>query len=347
MNCLINLYQEHFGFLPVQTEMLAKAGSNRNYMRLTAPDQSTVIGVVSPDVEESKCFIRLAEHFAKHHLPVPQIIAVSASVDCYLQEDLGRTALYDVLASGRKSGGQYTEDQIALLKRTIRLLPHMQVKGAKGMEWDKMLPPRAFNHRAAMFDLNYFKYMFLKTSDLPFDEEMLEDDLQQLAEDLVLLADGHDTFLYRDFQARNVMLKCPQSEVSGLEDYQPVMIDFQGGQRGPVYYDVASFLSQASARYSQALRYELAGEYLNELQGLVDWAPDRQTFDHHLLLFVLFRTLQVLGAYGLRGRFERKQYFLDSIPPALDNLRQLLTDGVCKPYPYLEKVLQQLCFNNG
>lgn len=334
MNNLIKLYQTHFGHLPVQTEMLEKAGSNRNYVRLTASDQTTVIGVVSPDVEESKCFIRLSRHFSARHIPVPEIIAVSDDTSCYIQEDLGRTALYDVLASGRKSGGFYSEEQVALLKRTIRLLPHVQVEGAVGMDWDQMLPPRDFNHRAAMFDLNYFKYMFLKTSDLPFDEERLEEDLQQLAEDLVRLAGGHETFLYRDFQARNVMLK--------KEEYSPVLIDFQGGQRGPIYYDVASFLSQASARYSQALRYELAGEYLDELSGLVDWAPDRETFDHNLLLFVLFRTLQVLGAYGLRGRFERKQYFLDSIPPALDNLRQLLTDGICKPYPYLEEVLMRL-----
>lgn len=343
MNTLINLYNEHFGHLPVQTEMLAKAGSNRNYVRLTAPDQSTVIGVVSPDVEESKCFIRLARHFAERQIPVPEIYAVAPDYSCYLQEDLGRTALYDVLASGRKSGGLYSAEQIALLKRTIRLLPHVQVEGGAGMEWEKNLPPREFNHRAAMFDLNYFKYMFLKTSDLPFDEEKLEDDLQQFADDLVAMAGGHDTFLYRDFQARNVMLKSAvASPEQHLEDCSPVMIDFQGGQRGPVYYDVASFLSQASARYPQALRYELAGEYLDELQSMVDWAPDRATFDRNLLLFVLFRTLQVLGAYGLRGRFERKQYFLDSIPPALDNLRQLLTDGVCRPYPYLEQVLQRL-----
>lgn len=343
MNNLINLYNKHFGHLPVQTEMLAKAGSNRNYVRLTAPDQSTVIGVVSPDVDESKCFVRLARHFAERGIPVPAIYAVSPDYSCYIQEDLGRTALYDVLASGRNNGGQYSPEQVALLKRTIRLLPHMQVEGARGMKWEEMLPPREFNHRAAMFDLNYFKYMFLKTSDLPFDEELLEDDLQLLANDLVKLAGGHDTFLYRDFQARNVMLKhqAPGSD-EALAESSPVMIDFQGGQRGPVYYDVASFLSQASARYSHALRYELAGEYLEELQGLVDWAPDRATFDHNLLLFVLFRTLQVLGAYGLRGRFERKQYFLDSIPPALDNLRQLLTDGVCRPYPYLEQVLQRL-----
>lgn len=333
MDRLITLYEQTFGHKPVQTEMLAKAGSNRHYVRLTAPDQSTTIGVVSPDTEESRCFVHLAHHFGQHGVPVPTIMATAEDYSCYLQEDLGRISLYDVLASGRKSGGQYTEEQIEHLRRSIRLLPHLQTEGAQGLNWGELLPPRVFNQRAAMFDLNYFKYMFLKTSDLPFDEERLEDDMQQLAYDLAQLDGGHSTFLYRDFQARNIMLR---------EGTEPVFIDFQGGQRGPIYYDVASFLSQASARYTQALRYSLAGEYLEELQSIVPWAPSRQKFDHDLLLFVLFRTLQVLGAYGLRGRFERKQYFLDSIPPALDNLRQLLTDDTCEPYPYLQEVLWEL-----
>lgn len=339
MERLLNLYQETFGYLPVQTEMLAKAGSNRHYVRLTSPSQSTTIGVVSPDTTESECFIFLAHHFRKQGLPVPEIIATAQDYSCYLQEDLGRTALYDVLAPGRKAGGLYEEESVAMLRRTIRLLPHMQVEGARNLDWNRLLRPRDFTHRAAMFDLNYFKYMFLKTSDLPFDEESLEDDLQLLSQDLVAMADGHDTFLYRDFQARNVMLRSGAAEGVQVE---PVFIDFQGGQRGPIYYDVASFLSQASARYSQALRYMLAGEYLDELRSIVPWAPSREVFDSNLQLFVLFRTLQVLGAYGLRGRFERKQYFLDSIPPALDNLRQLLTDGTCRPYPYLEETLRRL-----
>lgn len=337
MEHLISLYEETFGYRPIQTEMLAKAGSNRCYVRLTAPDQSSCIGVVSNDTEESRCFVYLAQHFAACGNAVPQIIAVAADYGCYLQEDLGRLSLYDALAAGRKAGGLYSDDEVKLLEESIRLLPHLQVEGAKDLDWNQILPPRSLNQRAAMFDLNYFKYMFLKTSDLPFDEERLEDDMQALASDLVAKSNGHKTFLYRDFQARNIMLRSlPDGSL------QPVMIDFQGGQQGPIYYDVASFLSQASARYGQALRRHLAGVYLQELSHIVPWAPSREEFDNDLLLFILFRTMQVLGAYGLRGRFERKQYFLDSIPPALDNLRQLLTDGVCEPYPYLQEVLRKV-----
>lgn len=330
MHSLLNLYNATFGFAPVQTETLAKAGSNRHYVRLTAPDQTTVIGVVSPDIDESRCFVKLARHFAERHLPVPHIISVAEDYGCYLQEDLGRQALYDVLSAGRQAGSQYSGEEIQLLKRTIRLLPHMQVEGAEGLDWDVLLPPRRFTPRAAMFDLNYFKYMFLRTSDLPFDEEQLEDDLLQLAADLAAMCQEHTTFLYRDFQARNVMVR-PDGELA--------LIDFQGGQCGPIYYDVASFLSQASARYPQSLRQELAEEYLSELRKVAPWAPSHEEFVSNLRLFYLFRTLQVLGAYGLRGRFERKPYFLNSIPPALDNLRQILAEGTVRPYPYLEKIL--------
>lgn len=154
----------------------------------------------------------------------------------------------------------------------------------------------------------------------------LERDLQHLATDLV--ADGGNTFLYRDFQARNVMLD---------DDDNPHFIDFQGGRRGPLQYDVASYLWQASARYPQSLREEMVSAYIGALKDLMP--VDEDAFRSRLRLFVLFRVMQVLGTYGFRGYFERKKYFIDSIPPAIANLKALLSEGVCRPYPYLEDVL--------
>lgn len=327
---LLELYEKTFGTRPVQQENLAKAGSNRQYVRLTAADGTTTLGVVTPDTDESQCFVYLARHFRSRGLPAPEIFATDENVGCYIQEDFGKEALYDALKKGRTEG--YSESDKSLLEKTIRLLAHVQVEGAIGLDWERLTTPRHFSRRAAMFDLNYFKYMFLRTSDVPFDEERLEDDMQQLAADLTAMDEGHDTFLYRDFQARNVMLR----------EGEPCLIDFQGGQRGPVYYDVASFLMQASAHYPEALRKELAASYLDELQGLVDWAPDETTYYERLRTFMFFRTLQVLGAYGLRGRFERKQYFLDSIPPALKNLRALIEQGAAKRYKYLEEIALRL-----
>lgn len=331
MNNLLQLYKEWCGKAPQKAETLPKAGSNRQYVRLFAADGSSVIGVVGPSVAENHCFVYLASHFASKGLPMPRIYAFSDDETCYIQQDLGHHALYDALANARANGFCYGADETRLLARTIRLLAHVQVQGAEGLDFKQCLEPVCFGQRAAMFDLNYFKYSFLKTTDLPFDELKLEDDLQQLAADLVGNAEEEHYFLYRDFQARNVML--PEGE--------PCFIDFQGGMRGPLQYDVASFLWQASARYPQMLRDTLIREYIDELRQLLP-KFDEEAFRQRMQLFVLFRILQVLGAYGLRGYVERKKYFLDSIPLAIQNLRRQLLDGVALPYPCLNDTLNRL-----
>lgn len=333
MQQLISLYKSTYGLPPFKVETLAKAGSNRQYVRMTSPKgvrPETVIGVIGTAIEENHTFIYLARHFCQRGLPVPEILAVSDDGSRYLQTDLGSQSLYDALEKGRKSENGYDASETELLRRTIRLLPHIQIEGAQGMEACRLLPPTRFDVQAAMFDLNYFKYCFLRTTDLPVDEVRLETDFNALANHLASCASGMQTFLYRDFQARNVM----------LVDGKPYFIDFQGGQVGPLQYDVASFLWQASAHYPQRLRDILISEYLDELQTLVN--ADPATFRCHLMRFILFRLLQVLGAYGLRGYFERKKYFIDSIPHAMASLRRLLFEGVADPYPYLKDTLQRL-----
>lgn len=329
MQQLISLYKDTFGCAPVKAETLPKAGSNRQYVRLTGTP--TVIGVIGTDTAENHAFVYVAQHFASKGLPVPEIYAVSEDNTRYLQQDLGNRALYAAVAHGRENGGQYSDEEIALLKRTIRLLPHVQIEGAEGLDFNQLLQPVRFDHRAAMFDLHYFKYCFLKTTDVPYNEVMLEDDFERMADDLVACAEGHASFLYRDFQGRNVMLSA---------DNEPCLIDFQGGQQGPIHYDVASFLWQASAKYPQRLREELIAEYADELSTIMSF--DRVAFREHLMLFVLFRLMQVLGAYGLRGYVERKKYFLDSIPHAIASLRRLLLEGIAAPYPTLEDTLKRM-----
>lgn len=331
MQELLTLYKEWKGTAPLKVETLAKAGSNRQYVRLTDPQGTTSIGVIGPSVPENRCFIYLANHFTQKGLPMPHIYAVSADGSRYIQEDLGQLSLYEALAPARKHDYQYGEHEKRLLTETIQQLAHVQVIGAEGLDFDQCISPIRFDHQAAMFDLNYFKYSFLKTTDLPFDEIRLESDMQQLAHDLAGNQDEEHFFLYRDFQARNVMLR----------DGHPYFIDFQGGMQGPLPYDVASFLWQASARYPQSLRDALIEAYMSELHSLLPHFDEAQ-FKQRLQLFVLFRTLQVLGAYGLRGYFERKKYFLDSIPLAIANLRSILQAGVATPYPYLDQTLRQL-----
>ena len=331
MQQLIELYKQHFGAAPLKAETLAKAGSNRVYVRFTGNGGGTVIGVVGQSEEENRQFVYLAGHFRSKGLPFPEVYAVSDDGMRYLQQDLGSRSLYQALEKGRTAGAQYSEEEIALIRRTLCLLPHIQVEGAEGLDFSRCLAPRRFDTQAALFDLHYFKYCFLKTTDLPYDELLLEEDFRKLAADLVACGKGHAGFLYRDFQARNVML---------APDGEPWFIDFQGGMQGPLQYDVASFLWQASARYPQTLREALIEDYLDELAKIA--SVDRTAFRKGLSLFVLFRMLQVLGAYGLRGYFERKKYFLDSIPSAIQSLRRQLLDGVCAPYPYLQQTLQEL-----
>ena len=328
MEKLLQLYKECTRRDAVSCQLITGSGSNRQYFRLTGNGRS-LIGVIGTSREENHAFLYLARHFRQKGLPVPEIVAVSDDEMRYLQEDLGSTSLFDAVKHGREAGGQYDEEECQLLCQAIAKLPAFQILGAEGLDFSQCYPQAEMDETNVMFDLNYFKYCFLKATGIDFHEIRLEQDFQQMARDLT---EGNShTFLYRDFQARNVILD---------EGKHPWFIDFQGGRRGPIEYDVASFVWQASARYPKELRSRLINVYLDNLRKLTD--IDEGQFRRRLRLTVLFRTLQVLGAYGFRGFFERKKHFLDSIPPAIANLRELIQEGAF-PYPELSQVLVSLC----
>ena len=349
MEQLLSLYKEWSGREPVHCEKLPGAGSNRSYYRMTDDKGQSVIGCIGTSRDENHAFVYLARHFTLHQLPVPEVLAVSGDELRYLQTDPGPTSLFDAIRGGRDAGGRYTVAEQELLRRTIRELPNMQFRGARELDFSNCYPQPEFDVEGVLFDLNYFKYCFLKATELDFHELKLEADFRLLAKDLT--EEQYDCFLYRDFQARNVMVTLPPSDSSSLggeQDSSPEQgrsggvsfIDFQGGRRGPFYYDLASFLWQASAKYPDKLRRELIDEYYEAAQQFAEM-PKRDVFDRRLRLFVLFRTLQVLGAYGFRGYFERKQHFIKSIPPAMQNLRELLANDDY-PYPYLIDLLRRL-----
>lgn len=345
MQLLKNLYTEWKGREPEKMEKLPGAGSNREYYRIYGVDGETVVGCIGTSPEENHAFLTIARHFEKRQLPVPKVFIHSSDEMRYIQQDLGNTSLFDAIKGGRDAGGRYNVREKELLIKTIRQLPNIQIRGARGMDFSVCYPQPEFDMEGVLFDLNYFKYCFLKATGLDFHELKLEANFRLLAKDLTLSIKhgeedsdaehgnmGCNAFLYRDFQARNVMLD---------SNGEPYFIDFQGGRKGPFYYDVASFLWQASARYSDALRKELITEYYLALKQYTE-VPSYKEFNDRLQLFVLFRTLQVLGAYGFRGYFERKAHFLQSIPPAIQNLRNLLSQNDF-PYPYLTDMLQRLC----
>lgn len=329
MDKLIELYTEWAGAEPAGVEKLPVQGSNRAYYRLTDADGMSVVGCVGTSRDENHAFIYLARHFAKRRIPVPKLLAVSGDELRYLQEDLGKQSLFDAIRGGREAGGRYNQREKRLLVSAIRELPNIQLRGARGLDWSNCYPQPEFDINSVLFDLNYFKYCFLKPTELDFHELKLEANFRLFAKDLT--SEPMDSFLYRDFQARNIMLDAND---------HPYFIDFQGGRKGPFYYDLASFLWQASAKYSFKLRRELVYEYYDALKNYTE-VPSVRHFVNRLSLFVLFRTLQVLGAYGFRGYFERKKHFLDSIPPAIQNLRDVLKMGEkVFPYPYM---LEMLC----
>lgn len=321
---LKKLYTAYTGHEPESIEEMPASGSNRRYFRLKGTPN--LIGACGENIEENRAFLYMAEHFRRQGLPVPQVFIKSNDDIYYLQEDLGDTLLFNAIEKGRKTG-IFNEDEKQLLRKTLRLLPAVQFTGAEGMDFSYCYPQAEFNRRSILWDLNYFKYCFLKATGLDFQEDRLEDDFQKMAD--VLLCSSSATFMYRDFQSRNVLIK----------DGEPRFIDFQGGRKGPVYYDVASFLWQAKANYPDSLRQELLHEYIDALRK---YQPvDEACFMTRLRHFVLFRTMQVLGAYGFRGYFEKKPHFIQSVSFAIENLRQLLHEPYPE-YPYLCRVLTEL-----
>ncbi len=328
MEQLKDLYTQYYGVQPTSVQPLTAAGSGRRYYRLQAGG-SPLVGVVGESIEENRAFIMLSQHLADAGIPVPRVVAVSDDMLRYVQTDLGNTSLYDALAPCRKSG-VWNEDAYSLLAETMRTLVRTQVEGDRGMDYSICYPSAAFDERTILYDLNYFKYCFLKATGVTFHENKLQDDFEQMT--TRLLNARPQGLLYRDFQSRNVM----------VVNNQPYLIDYQGARHGAVHYDVASFLWQARAQYPAELRQRLVDEYIKALQC---YYPDIDVndFKETLNLYVLFRTLQVLGAYGFRGYFERKELFLQSIPQAIENLRTLIAEGITTPYPHLHATLQAVC----
>lgn len=290
------------------TECLALGanGSSRRYYRLVG--DKTVIGCVNDDIRENEAFFAYTHHLHAKGLPVPELYIVDDDRRCYLQQDLGDQTLYGLLLDKKRQGGGFDAEMLALYKKALADLAAIQQGGAD-MDFSVAYPRSDFDRQSILWDLNYFKYHFLKLTHTPFDEQLLENDFNTLT-DFLLQADCH-YFLYRDFQSRNIMVK-------GGELYY---IDYQGGRRGAAQYDVASLLYSAKSDLPEAIRLELLNHYL-DVRGLK--GEERTCWLGHFWGYVLVRILQALGAYGYRGLFERKDYFIQSIPLALNNLRRLI-----------------------
>ena len=310
MDILKSLFEEHFHspverVQPLQGQL---GGSGRKIIRL-ASDKISAVGILYDVREENAAFLEFSRHFRKHGLPVPEIYAQDLDHGAYLEEDLGDTSLFEFLSKHR-AGDRIAPTVVEAYRKVIATLPRFQIEAGRDLNYKVCYPRGSFDRQSISWDLNYFKYYFLRLAGIPFSEQALEDDFSRLTK--FLLSAGREYFLYRDFQSRNIMLR----------DGQPFFLDYQGGRKGALQYDVASLLYDAKADLPPELRQQLLDHYLDTLKGFVDLK--RETFTQYYYAYVYIRIMQALGAYGFRGFYERKVHFLQSVPYALKNLRWLL-----------------------
>jgi aminoglycoside/choline kinase family phosphotransferase len=310
MDVLQELFEDHFHSPPGQIQPLQGqlGGSGRKILRL-ANERFSAIGILYDVREENVAFLEFSRHFHRHGLPVPEIYIEDLLRGAYLEEDLGDTTLFEFLSKNR-TGAEVAAPATEVYRKVLAVLPRFQVEAGRDLNYKVCYPRSSFDRQSIAWDLNYFKYYFLRLAGVPFNEQALEDDFSRLTK--FLLSAPRDYFLYRDFQSRNIMLR----------DGQPFFLDYQGGRKGALQYDVASLLYDAKADLPPELRQQLLDHYLDMLAEYIDL--NRTAFMHHYYGYVYIRILQALGAYGFRGFYERKAHFLQSVPFALKNLRWLL-----------------------
>jgi aminoglycoside/choline kinase family phosphotransferase len=309
MDVLNKLFEQHFQLPaehvhPLQGQL---GGSGRAIVRLGGGNFSA-IGILYPVREENVAFLEFSKHFRRHGLPVPEIYAEDLGHGAYLEEDLGDTSLFEFLGANR-TGADIVPPAIEAYRKVVAVLPRFQVQAGRDLNYKVCYPRASFDRQSIAWDLNYFKYYFLRLAGVPFSEQALERDFSRLTK--FLLAASHDYFLYRDFQSRNIMLR----------DGQPFFLDYQGGRKGALQYDIASLLYDGKADLPPELRQQLLDYYLDCLGEHI--GVDRGAFMEHYYAYVYVRIMQALGAYGFRGFYERKAHFLQSVPYALKNLRWL------------------------
>jgi aminoglycoside/choline kinase family phosphotransferase len=323
---LTQMVTEHTGNQPTACVPLAQSGSHRRYYRFTFADNSTLIGAYNEDVTENRAFFEYTRFFAAHKLNVPALLAIHEDQKHYLLNDLGTQTLYDKLCEVRKENGDFQE-VMSYYRKVVAALPQFQMTAKQGLDMSVAYPRAAFDRQSMQWDLNYFKYYYLKMVNIPFNEQALEDDYQAFMDYLLSVDDNY--FLYRDFQSRNIMIH--QDDV--------YFIDYQGGRKGALQYDIASLLYDAKADLSPEIREELLDCYLDNLSKHIP--VDRAEFKAYFNAFSLIRIMQAMGAYGYRGYFERKLHFLQSVPYAIRNMRYLLSQNALpNNLPELRHVLQ-------
>jgi aminoglycoside/choline kinase family phosphotransferase len=311
INIVSEGYRELFGRSDFNITPLPQSGSDRKYFRIITGSES-VIGAFNLNTEENEAFIGFTHHFISKGLPVPEIFGYLPLKSVYFLKDLGDINLFTWLQKKHATVG-FDEECEKIYQKILDSLISFQVNGINGLNLDLCYPHRSFDRQSMMWDMNYFKYMFLKLLAVPFNERRLEHDFERLAD--FLLEPGQDYFLYRDFQSANVMI------IGG----EPWFIDYQGGRKGAPQYDVASLLYDAKAHIPEKSRQGLLGHYITRFCKIS--GEKEEKFTGYFTGFSMIRLMQALGAFGFRGLYERKPTFTGSIVPAVVLLTELIDSG--------------------
>ena len=323
MDTVINLFKSHCHTENFSVTPLPLSGSNRRYYRIEW-DNASLIAVKGEIREENEAFIYMSGYFGERGVNVPKVYASDGL--CYLQEDLGNVSLFDLIMHD-DCFPHHSDTVVTLIEQTLRQLAFMQFVAAdRTFDYCKCYPEPTFDVQSIWADLYYFKYCYLRPSGIAVNEKYLHADFCRLVDDLCTIP--FDAFMYRDFQSRNVMIK----------EGKPYFIDYQGGRKGPCLYDPISFIWQAKAQFTDALKQRMMTVYK---EAVAEYCSYSDNLDHLIGTYAYFRSLQVLGAYGYRGNFERKRHFLDSIPYAIENVLQL-TARYSIRYTYLNELFRLL-----
>jgi len=312
-------------------QKLPQTASYREYYRISY-DGNSIMAVLNEDTKENEAFLSFSKTFKQLNLNVPAVLFEDIQNNVYFLEDLGDKTLYSLIYE-KKHNWNSSPELVEIYKRLLGELLKFQITADKKIDYKVCYPRAKFDLQSILWDLNYFKYNFLKLGRISFDEQLLENDFQKFAS--FVASANSDYFLYRDFQSRNIMLK----------DDLIYFIDYQGGRKGALQYDVASLLYDAKAEIPHNIREELLQHYLSILES--DYGLSKKEFLKFYYAFVLIRIMQAMGAYGFRGIFEKKVHLIKSILPASNNLKYLLENNKLDfDIPHLHQVFENIINGN-
>lgn len=339
MSSLEELFKKHFGTEPESKERMPLSGSNREYYLLKG-NGNVCVGTIGKELKENQAFISFTNAFSSKNLPVPKVLVVADDGYSYLQTYIEGVSLFDFLEKHRLDNGNPDNQTIELYKKVLAWLPKFQILGGQAIDFSQCYPREKFDVQSIMWDLNYFKYYFLKSTHTVFDEQLLENDFNTLTN--YLCSVDSKFFLYRDFQSRNILIT-PSGE--------PYFIDYQGGRQGASQYDIASLLYDGKAALSPEVKSELLDFFIDQFKNSLSELLGKNDFDEKeyrdmFAGFAYVRVMQACGSYGYRGFLEQKSHFLNSIPPAMRNIKYLLENHKLPiEIPQLEACLKSISEN--